>query len=223
MAEDKFKFPCSSYEELSKIIKAYGQEKGPASLDDIANATALNRTVISGNNGFLLGAGIVDGGNQKSVTEMGRKLAMAMTHNVEYEVASAWREIATNNTFLQRMVSAIRVRNGMDAPSFKNHMAFSSGLPRTQQVMTGAGTILEILRIGGLVNEAENGLIIAVDGEQSSSQEFGRAPKIDMLTQTVEAVIPTAAPMRMVRQSEGVSLSIKIDLQVSVSYKILTH
>ena len=46
MAEQKFRLPGSSYEELKKIIIAYSHVKGKASNDDISKRAALHPTVV---------------------------------------------------------------------------------------------------------------------------------------------------------------------------------
>ena len=53
---DNFKLPGSSYEEIIKIIKAYssGKEGQAQPLDAIAQASGIDRTIVSRNNGFLL-------------------------------------------------------------------------------------------------------------------------------------------------------------------------
>ena len=77
MAEDKFKLPRSSYEEICKIIKAYGRLSQPASLDEVAKLCAMNRTAISANNAFLANIEVIEGGQKKSATQKGRDLAQA--------------------------------------------------------------------------------------------------------------------------------------------------
>ena len=54
---ESFKLPGSSYEELTKIIKAYSTGKigVPMSLDAVAQTTGMDKTVVSRNNGFLVG------------------------------------------------------------------------------------------------------------------------------------------------------------------------
>ena len=51
-----FKLPGSSYEEITKIIRAYSNVKsGQAlSLADLAQMSGMDKTIISRNNGFLL-------------------------------------------------------------------------------------------------------------------------------------------------------------------------
>ena len=46
---DVYKLPVSSYDELIKIIKAYGSCKAgvPVSLDDLVKSSGINKTIIS--------------------------------------------------------------------------------------------------------------------------------------------------------------------------------
>ena len=155
MAET-FKLPNSSLEEVIKLIKAYsGQKEGVAlSLDDVSQATGIPRTVVSGNNGFLVQIGIITDGNKKAATEVGRALGRAYISKIDYEVERIWKELIAENDFLNRMVSAVRIRNGMDRTSFINHIVYSSGQKDTKQNRTGANAIVEILKsISMLIDE----------------------------------------------------------------------
>ena len=155
MAET-FKLPNSSLEEVIKLIKAYsGQKEGVAlSWDDVSQATGIPRTVVSGNNGFLVQIGIITDGNKKAATEVGRALGRAYISKIDYEVERIWKELIAENDFLNRMVSAVRIRNGMDRTSFINHIVYSSGQKDTKQNRTGANAIVEILKsISMLIDE----------------------------------------------------------------------
>ena len=129
MAET-FKLPCSSYEELIKLFQAYANTKeGTAlSLDEITQATGVPRTVASKNNGFMVQVGLITEGNKKAATETGRALGRAYTSKITDEVERIWKEIIAEVDFLNRMLSAVRIRNGMDRSSFINHIIYSSGL-----------------------------------------------------------------------------------------------
>ena len=132
MAET-FKLPSSSYEELIKLFQAYANTKeGTAlSLDDITQATGVPRTVVSKNNGFMVQVGLITEGNKKAATETGRALGRAYTSKITDEVDRIWKEIIAEVDFLNRMLSAVRIRNGMDRSSFINHIIYSSGLKDT--------------------------------------------------------------------------------------------
>jgi hypothetical protein len=164
-----FKLPSSSFEEIVKLIKAYsGEKEGVAlSLDDVSQATGVPRTVVSGNNGFLVQIGIITDGNKKTATEAGRSLGRAYISKIDYEVERIWKEIVVENEFLNRMVSAVRIRNGMDRTSFINHLVYSSGQKDTKQNRTGASAIVEILKSVSILIDEDGKLSV----NDSSIQE----------------------------------------------------
>lgn len=161
MAET-FKLPNSSFEEVIKLIKTYsGEKEGVAlSLDDVSQATGVPRTVVSGNNGFLVQIGIITDGNKKAATEVGRTLGRAYTSKIDYEVERIWKELVAENDFLNRMVSAVRIRNGMDRTSFINHIVYSSGQKDTKQNRTGANAIVEILKSVSILADEDGKLSV---------------------------------------------------------------
>lgn len=140
-----FKLPSSSYEELLKLIQAYANAKeGVAlTLDQITQATGVPRTSVSKNNGFLVQTGLITEGNKKAATETGRALGRAYTSKINYEVERIWKEIASEVDFLNRMISAVRIRNGMDRSNFINHIVYSSGLKDSKEAHTGQELLLK--------------------------------------------------------------------------------
>lgn len=164
MAET-FKLPASSYEELLKLFQAYANAKeGVAlTLDQVCQATGLSRTMVSKNNGFMVQIGLITEGNKKASTEVGRSLGRAYASKVDYEVERIWKEIISENDFLNRMVSAVRIRNGMDRTNFINHIIYSSGLKDSKESHTGAGAIIEILKSVNILNEADGKLVFIDD------------------------------------------------------------
>lgn len=181
MAET-FKLPNSSFEEIIKLIKAYSDEKeGVAlSLDEVSQATGVPRTVVSGNNGFLVQIGIITDGNKKAATEVGRTLGRAYTSKIDYEVERIWKELVTENDFLNRMVSAVRIRNGMDRTSFINHIVYSSGQKDTKQNRTGAGAIVEILKSVSILSDVDGKLSVY---ESSIQEENGNKSNLQAIKQ----------------------------------------
>lgn len=161
MAET-FKLPSSSFEEVIKLIKAYSGEKEGVtlSLDDVSQATGISRTAVSGNNGFLVQIGIITDGNKKTATEIGRTLGRAYISKIDYEVERIWKELVAENDFLNRMVSAVRIRNGMDRSSFINHIVYSSGQKDTKQNRTGANAIVEILKSVSILADEDGKLSV---------------------------------------------------------------
>ena len=119
MAEN-YKIPGSSYEEFVKIVKAYatGKVGVPMSLDAVAQTAGMDKTIVSRNNGFLVQLGLISDGNKKSPTQEGYDLGRAYSYKMDEQVIRTWRSIIESDEFLSRMLSAIRIRNGMEKASF---------------------------------------------------------------------------------------------------------
>jgi hypothetical protein len=140
MADDKFKLPQSSYEELTKIIKAYGHFDEPAELTAVSRLVSLHTTIISRNAGFLVAVGVLEGGSKKTATVIGRELAHALEHEMPDEIRGSWQKIVTENEFLSKILAAIRIRNGMDHQTLESHVAYSAE-PKKPQFMTARNII----------------------------------------------------------------------------------
>ena len=140
MAEDKFKLPGSSYQELVKIIRAYLPFSSPASLDEVSKAVGIHTTIISRNNGFLIGFGVLEGGQKKLLTEKGRDLARALDFDMPEDIESQWRSLAIESEFVSKILTAVRIRGGMDQSTLQSHIAYSAGQPKAQHVLTGSGS-----------------------------------------------------------------------------------
>ena len=93
---DNFKLPGSSYEEIIKIIKAYssGKEGQAQPLDAIAQASGIDRTIVSRNNGFLLQMQLLMEGAKKTPTSECFSLGRAYSLNIREEVQKIWTTIA---------------------------------------------------------------------------------------------------------------------------------
>src|SRR4051794_40202048 len=123
--DDRFRLPGSSYEQLTRIIKAYSLMKDPVGPADVARPLGVDATIVSRNNGFLLGTGLVEGGNQKALTERGQSLARAVEYDVEDDIRQAWLEVVRSTDFLRELVDAVRIRGGMQLPALQTHVAYS--------------------------------------------------------------------------------------------------
>lgn len=159
MAEDTFKLPGSSYEEICKIIQAYGKLPRPSSLEDVAQTVKMHPTVISRNNAFLSSVGIIDGGKLKSANDIGKDLARALEYDHSDQVSAAWREIVKRSEFLTKMLTAIKIRKSMDVTTFQSHIAYSAGQPKSTNTMAGAKAIIDILKNAELIVEKDGQLI----------------------------------------------------------------
>lgn len=155
---EEFKLPGTSYDELVKIIKAYNQAK-ETSLEEIQKLCGLSTSTISRDSGFLLSTNIIEGGKTRTITNKGAQLARALEHNILDQIASSWRDILSDNDFFQKMISAIKIRNGMDPQSFHSHIAYSSGQSKTSYTKIGATAVIEILKVSQLVVESDGKLV----------------------------------------------------------------
>lgn len=184
MSEETFKLPGSSYEELCKIIQAYGQLSKPSSLEAVSKTVKINTTIISRNNAFLFAMGLIEGGKLKSPTIVGKKLARALNYDNSNEISEVWREIVNSNEFLIKMLAAIRIRKTMDTATFQGHIAYSAGQSKNTNTMAGAKAIIEIFKIAELITEKDGQLFpteisIKSSEQQLSEQEISPRVKVD--------------------------------------------
>lgn len=212
MAET-FKLPASSLEEIIKIIQAYANEKEGVllALDDITQSTGVPRTVVSGNNGFLVQIGLITEGNKKSATDIGRSLGRAYISKIDYELERIWKEIIAENDFLNRMISAVRIRNGMDRTSFLNHIIYSSGQKDTKQNRTGANAVIEILKSVNVINEVDGKLTITENTEVEKVEQIANNEPID----TPQTTRSNPFPITTIQSKGAITININIDCSVA--------
>ncbi len=211
---DNFKLPGSSYEEIVKIIKAYsvGKEGQPQTLDAIAQTTGMDRTVVSRNNGFLMQMELLSEGNKKTPTNECFMLGRAYSLNINEEVQKIWGRLIDNCEFLTRMLSAIKIRNGMDKPSFCSHILYSAG-STTSAAKVGANTIIEIFKAAGIVSE-DDGKIIAINN--SASRECVNLESCTENLDVEKGVVTVGSISRTMNGSNGI-INININIDASVN------
>lgn len=183
MSEEKFKLPRSSYEEICKIIRAYGRLTKPASLDEVAKLCAMNKTAISANNAFLTNIELIDVGKAKLATPKGNELAKALEHEIPDQIEENWARVVSENEFLGKMAAAVKIRGKMDSSTLESHIAYSAGEAKSGPVMTGARAVVDILRAAGVVRENEGQLVarkkdVATNNDAISSPEYSSNPSI---------------------------------------------
>ncbi len=161
MAERQFRLPGSSYEELASIIVAYGTRDDVARTGDVGKLDSVHQSSVSRTNAFLTEIGVLQGETKKLITRRGRDLAVALARRDREDVRANWRAVVASNEFLQNVVSAVKLREGMLRPTVQAYIAHAAGQPRNKPVMAGAGAIVEILKTAGLLRE-EAGELVAV-------------------------------------------------------------
>src|SRR3712207_4368314 len=171
MAEREFRLPGSPYEELVNIIVAYGTRDETAGAGDVGRLDSVHQSSVSRNNAFLTEIGVLQGESKKLITRRGRSLAVALARKDETEVRSNWRAIVAASEFLQNVVSAVKLREGMLYPTVQAYIAHAAGQPRNKPVMNGAGAIIEILKAAGLLRE-EAGELVAIFDEDVEMEDL---------------------------------------------------
>ena len=196
MAEREFRLPGSSYEELVNIIVAYGTRDEAARPGDVGKLDAVHQSSVSRNNGFLTEIGVLQGESKKLITPRGRALALALARRDREEIRKNWRAIVATNEFLQNVVAAVKLREGMLYPTVQAYIAHAAGQPRNKPVMTGAGAIVEILKVSGLLRE-EAGELVATFVEEIEPQDFvmedGSSPESEEVSESPVSIVLDAS------------------------------
>jgi len=215
MSEEQFKLPQTTYENLCQIIQAYGTVDKPAPLSEISKVIGKDSSEISRNSGFLLSVGLIEGGKVRVATEIGRQLARALDYGNVEDVKRLWRSVAEQSDFLQKIVSSIRIRNGMPASSLQSHIAYSADEKKSARILTGASTIITILVVSGLISE-NDGNYSAQDGrvgrDQYDESEFTPGPP--SLGEAIRIASTPARPSRTIRQSISSSV-VNININIA--------
>ena len=196
MAERQFRLPGSPYEELANIIVAYGTRDEASRTGDVGKLDSVHQSSVSRTNGFLTEIGVLQGETKKLITRRGHALAMALARKDRETIRANWREVVASTEFLQNVVSAVKLREGMLFPTVQAYIAHAAGQPRNNPVMTGAGAIVEILKAADLLRE-EAGELVATFDEWPEAEEPAppEAPEEQPaeISATVEALPPVPA------------------------------
>jgi hypothetical protein len=176
MAEREFRLPGSPYEELVNIIVAYGTREDAARSGDVGKLDSVHQSSVSRNNAFLVEIGVLQGDSRKMVTRRGRELAAALARKDRAEIRNNWRAIVAASEFLQNVVSAVKLREGMLYPTVQAYIAHAAGQPRNKPVMNGAGAIVEILKSAGMLREEAGELVATFDERPQDVQQENGSP-----------------------------------------------
>jgi predicted component of type VI protein secretion system len=204
MAEREFRLPGSPYEELVNIIVAYGTREDAARTGDVGKLDPVHQSSVSRNNAFLVEIGVLQGESKKMVTRRGRELAAALARKDRAEIRNNWRAIVAASEFLQNVVSAVKLREGMLYPTVQAYIAHAASQPRNKPVMNGAGAIVEILKAAGLLREEAGELVATFDEQpketvpENCSPATASATGPAVISATVNDVGPADAVMRPV-------------------------
>lgn len=149
-------------------MKGYSNAPDNTTLDALSKITGIHTTVISRNNKFLADIGLIQGGQKKSSTDLGKRLGRALEHSQERDIESCWKEAVQTNEKVSGLVTTVRIKNGMPEADFSSHVLYVSGQKKTSSNMTGARCVVDVLIAAGLLHE-ENGTLIVSGPETKTS------------------------------------------------------
>ena len=147
-------------------------------------------------------------------TQAGQKLSHALEYpNMPDEIRKSWRRIVEEDEFFKKLLTSVRIRNGMDSQTLEAHIAYSAGQPKKSRFMTGARTVIDILKVAELIVELD-GKYIPKDPIEAMEAEG------DTSTQNVTFRKPQSIPHRPplyskdfpVEAQQGVQINIQINI-----------
>ncbi|MGH3145638.1 MAG: hypothetical protein ACRDTR_07525 [Rubrobacter sp.] len=211
MAEREFRLPGSPYEDLINILVAYGTRDEASMTGDVGKLDSVHQSSVSRNNAFLTEIGVLQGESKKLITRRGRSLALALARKDAPEIRSNWRAIVSSSEFLQNVVSAVKLREGMLYPTVRAYVAHAAGQPRNKPVMAGAGAIIEILKTAGLLKEEAGELVAPFEEvpEEPASDDGSLAEIPEIRDSVVSATVSESVPA-----AAGTHPSVSIHVQV---------
>lgn len=213
MSDDKFKLPISSYDELVKFIKAYSTVTKPTDLSEISKLTGVAAQNISTNVGFFVATGILEGGKKKKATPAGQQLGQALEHEMQEEIRKSWRYIVEEDEFLTKLLTAVRIRNGMDSQTLEAHIAYSAGQPKKPRFMRGARTVIDILKAAELIVEIDGKYLLKDPSEVTEALVAPPIKNENLRKPQIITPQPPLPPIDLpVEKQQGVQINIQINI-----------
>ena len=168
---------------------------------DVGKLDPVHPSSVRRNTALLVEIGDLQGESKKMVTRRGRELASALARKDRAEIRNNWRAIVAASEFLQNVVSAVKLREGMLYPTVQAYIAHAAGQPRNKPVMNGAAAIVEILKAAGMLRE-EAGELVAIFDEQPKDIPPGNGSKTPetgqpVISATIGEALPAGTDGRM--------------------------
>ena len=108
----------------------------------------------------------------------------------------------------------------MDEATLQSHIAFSAGQPKKPQFMTGARTVIDILRAAELIKEKDGKVVVAADmapirSEEKESSDFSSPEKVSSTAQAISKMVTSATVPS--RDSSEIKININISLNCTMA------
>jgi hypothetical protein len=194
-AEKKLALPGSSYEIVAKILHAYALcGDTPASLDTVAARAAMDKTLVSRNNGFLVSLDLLTEGKSKTLTPDGKKLALAIGNNLEEDAAVEWRRIFLNAPAAKSVVDMLRVQREIPEAALSGRIASTLGQPGSSSTTTGVNALVEILTKAGVIHEQDGKFKLVTQPSESQPAKAVNASSMPVHPDLVETEAANTTP-----------------------------
>lgn len=183
-----YKLPGSSYEEITKIIRAYASISSKTvavTLSELSQCSGIEKTIISRNNGFLVQIKLLSEGNKKAATDLCRELSRAYELKMRDKIYEVWSSIVEKDDFLNRMVSSVQIKREISKNDFINHIIYSSSNNNSNNTRAGASAIIEILKIACKIEE-KDGKIRIVNNYNKRQSTVEREEKLEPVKAVTE-------------------------------------
>jgi hypothetical protein len=155
-----FKLPGSGFDVITKVLHAYAVCGQNASLQEVAKKSGLDPTMVSRNNGFLLSIKAIEGGNKKSLTHVGKLLAMAIGNSLEDEAKSHWAKLFLDCNETSSALEMIKIQRGIPKDQFAGRLASTFGVVANGTNKTGLNSIADILAHAHLIEEIDGKYVV---------------------------------------------------------------
>lgn len=185
---------------MGRIIQAYARKGDNVTLADAARISGLPEDTISRDNGFLMGTGLISGGNTKSATDLGKRLGRALEHDQTEDVRNCLIEMVQAIPFLTDLLSPGRMKKGNTEAELVSHIMYSAGVPKTNsKKATGAHAVVRLLLEAGLLID-DNGTLRLQTGQAQPAV----SPLVNSQAQPAE---PAAQPAPAAQSAASVPLT----------------
>lgn len=212
MPDKDFKLPISSLAEIKKLMIAYAKSKNPSSLADVNKLTGIHRTIISSNNGFLDSINAIQGGNSKEATPIGKKLGLAFANNIESEISANLYDLLSSNEFIESMITALGIKP-RTSEDFQSHIAYSRGKEFKGGIATGTGTLVELLKLAGTIEEKEG---LLYPKSESKKDEVKESKTVETVKNNEGQENSKPSLTKQITSSLGSSVTLNINIQLTI-------
>jgi hypothetical protein len=218
MSEEVFSLPISAYDVITKILHAYVLcGNGKVSLNDVASRAGMNRTLVSGNNAFLVSIGLLDKGRDKQLTPVGRALAVALGNGIVDDIRRCWRDVLTGCTATKSVIDMMRIQKTISENDIQGRVASCLGVVAAGAGRTGINTLVDLFVKAEVVELVDGAYRVRQDtgAQKSASEQIADMGKPShSAKQQPEIPILDARPPQ--NRKTGVP-TIHVDLEIHIS------